>query len=678
MDSLQWIQQLHLIRPYWLFAIIPLAFIIWLYARTQSQNHNWASVIDKRLLKHLLNDQTHIQKKPTPVIVLFTLGLIIIFALAGPAFEKRPQPVFENQASMVIILDLSRSMDATDIKPTRLNRAKFKIDDIIAARKDGQTALIVYAADAYVVSPLTSDADTIAAQVPALETTIMPAQGSRLDIALEKAMQLFMNAGQAKGDILVITDSISGRDIQKIRQLSNINYNTSILAVGTQQGAPISTENGGFIKDKNGTIVIPQLTPEIMREAASVGNGRFSLISSTDNDIDFLLARITNKIDTHNTDTQKQNNDGPKFKTDLWHEEGPWLILLIIPFAAYAFRKGIIFLLVLFILPLPQPAQAFGWTDLWQNKDQQGKAQLQQGNAAQAADLFNSPEWKAAAQYKAGNFKQSAELLKDIDTAEANYNRGNALAKAGYSKEAIKAYDKALTLDPKHEDAQFNKKLLEKQEENKSNKAKSGGDSSDKKDEQTDKDKEKKEQNKEDKDSESKEGDDKKNESKDGQSKDDKPKDSDSKQDNKDSADKKESDKESDKGKESDKEPSKENDSDSKPGDESQKGKNKQPEQSDEDATKNQPKDEKLTDEDKQKISDTETESENEQKKQQDKDDNEAKNKNLNDERVKPNLKQQQTQQWLKKIPDDPGGLLRRKFKYQYSRQQTQEENQPW
>lgn len=158
-------------------------------------------MIDQRLLPYLLqgdNTPSSSRRKPALILLLLLFSLVI-FALAGPAFEKRPQPVFKAQSALVILLDLSRSMDAEDIKPSRLNRARYKINDILKQRKEGQTALIAYAADAFVVSPLTDDADTITAQVPALETHIMPAQGSRLDLALQKARALFINGGQNKG-----------------------------------------------------------------------------------------------------------------------------------------------------------------------------------------------------------------------------------------------------------------------------------------------------------------------------------------------------------------------------------------------------------------------------------------------------------------------------------------------
>jgi len=651
MDSLQWIQHFHLIRPYWLLAIFPLALIVWLAARAQMRSRSWASVIDKRLLPHLL-EGVNDRKKTPPIKRLFALGCIVIFALAGPAFEKRPQPVFKTQSALVILLDLSRSMDATDIKPSRLSRAHFKINDILSQRKEGQTALIAYAANAYVVSPLTDDAQTIASQVSALETTIMPAQGSRLDIALNKAQQLFNNAGQSKGDILVITDSVSAQDKETINTLSSQNFKTSILAVGTKAGAPIANHNGGFVKDRHGSIVVPKLDINQLKSAALAGAGKFSLITANDRDINYLLPSISSAKDPSAED--QTDAKGNKFKTDIWHEEGPWLLLLVIPFAAYAFRKGLIFGLLIFILPLPQPAQAelspaevsqtepsatenaWGWSDLWSTQNQQGAKALQQGNAKQAAELFNDPQWKATAKYQSGEYEKAAELLTNIDTANANYNRGNALARANDLENAIKAYERALQLDPNHEDAKYNKQLLEqaKQQQDKESEDNNQDDNQDSNKDQSDKDQS-----------------DQNQQSKDGQKGD-----SESGQKNSQNADNNQGD---------------ESEQQSQSQDSEQDKETSQAQQAKQDADAETDTE---TDVDKKAQKSAEAKASAEDKPSAE--EVAAEQKRLSE--ITPDLEQQQAQQWLKKIPDDPGGLLRRKFKYQYSREKNQDEHQPW
>ena len=623
MELLDLIQQLHFVRPYWLLALIPAALLIWLYSTTQQKSRNWASIIDPRLLPHLLKGTTtttQVIKNKTPSsLLLFAVASFLIISLAGPAFEKRPQPVFKAQSALVIVLDLSRSMDAGDIKPSRLSRAHFKINDILKQRKEGQTALIVYAADAYAVSPLTDDADTIAAQIPALDTNIMPSQGSRLDIALDKAVELFTNAGHAKGDIFILSDSASQADINKASELNAKGFASSVLAFGTEQGAPINATGGGFIKDSAGSIVVPKLDSASMRKLALAGGGKFTLLSADDKDINRLLSKIDIEKSAKDKDEQLDAS-GNKFKTDTWHEEGPWLLLLVIPFAAYAFRRGLVFALLIFILPLPQPAQALEWNELWNNKDQLGHDALQQGDNTKAAELFNHPEWKAAAEYKAGNYEQAIEQLSNINTADAHYNRGNALAKAGQLDEAIKAYNRATELQADHEDAKYNKELVEKAKQQNEQQS-----SDNKDDKQQDQDKQDSDQQ----DQQSQQGDS-----------------SDSSQDNKENSQQSQDQQES----------AKNNKQDAKENADKESQQNKKQEESE--AEKEQ--------------------AEKQAAEQQAKDEEEKAESASNETTEELDLDQQQTQQWLKKIPDDPGGLLRRKFQYQYSREKHQNEKQPW
>ena len=623
MDFINNFQDFHLLRPAWLLALFPLAFIIWIYIRSQSHSRNWASVIDKRLLPHLLQGaQTN--NKSTPAKILFTLGFIIIVSLGGPVFEKRPQSVFKTQSALVIALDLSLSMDSTDIKPSRLSRAHFKINDILKQRKEGQTALLTYAANAYIVSPLTDDTQTIISQIPALETSIMPHQGSRLDLALEKAEDLLSNSGHSQGNIFIISDSIHPQALKKIRELRNKKIRTSVLAIGTEQGAPISKKRGGFIKDSNGAIVLPKLDVYSMKQAAATGGGQYSQITAGDQDINRLLSAIKNN--KNKSGKEQLDSDGNKFKTDTWHEEGPWLLLLVIPFAAYVFRKGLVFIFLLYLIPIPQPAQA-GWSELWNNDNQLGVKALAKGETERAAELFTNPEWKAAAQYKSGQFQQSADLLSNIDTAEANYNRGNALTKAGKLDDAINAYERALELDPEHEDAKYNRNLVE-QARQKDDQDKSEDNNNSENSEQQNQKKDQSNNSSEQKDSQNQEQSQENNQTK-----------------NNDSDNKQES--------TQDQNPEQQNNSD-------------QNNNSTADKEDDQSTDKPTQDKSRQQDSAS--------------DDNDQKHEtqSLSDQNTAPDLSKQKTQQWLKKIPDDPGGLLRKKFKYQYGQKKQQPENEQW
>jgi len=134
---------------------------------------------------------------------------------------------------------------------------------------------------------------------------------------------------------------------------------------------------------------------------------------------------------------------------------------VLLPLLALCFRRGWIVAFALVVL-VPQPrAQAFEWQDLWQRPDQRGLKAFEDEQPERAAELFQNPEWRSAAQYRAGKFEDSAASLASIDSTEGHYNRGNALAKAGQLPAAIAEYDHALEVDPEHEDARYNRDLLQ-------------------------------------------------------------------------------------------------------------------------------------------------------------------------------------------------------------------------
>ncbi|MGB5306892.1 MAG: VWA domain-containing protein, partial [Gammaproteobacteria bacterium] len=187
-------EQFHFIQPLWLLALLPLAFLLWQVSQHSSTNNPWRKVVDSRLLPLLMRDQ-RTGNRQFPLWLLASGWLLTVLALADPAWEQQPQPVMQTTTSRVIVLDLSRSMLAADLQPSRLLRARFKVEDILARADESQTGLVVFAGAAFSVTPLTRDADTLRAQLKALEPDIMPAQGSRADLGLLKAQELLQQAG---------------------------------------------------------------------------------------------------------------------------------------------------------------------------------------------------------------------------------------------------------------------------------------------------------------------------------------------------------------------------------------------------------------------------------------------------------------------------------------------------
>jgi Ca-activated chloride channel family protein len=449
-------QQFHFLRPAGFALLLPLALLFWYLLRRQGSSRGWEAVCDPALLPHvLIGEQSARQRQSLWPVAL--AGILATLALAGPTWSRLPQPVFSSTQALVIVLDLSRSMNATDVAPSRIERARFKIADLLRLRRDGQAALIVYAGDAFTVAPLTDDAATLLSQLPALTPAIMPVPGNRAAAALARARDLLRQAGLGRGDVLLITDEVEGdAAMNAAAGLHGEGYRVSVLGVGTAQGAPVPLPDGSFLKDDKGEIVIPALVDGPLRQLAAAGGGIYQRLAVDDADINALSALLDQR-------PSQAETRATELQADIWRDQGPWLVLALLPLAALAFRRGLVLALVLTVLPVPRPAEAMEWSDLWLRADQQGKQALDKGDSARAAELFQDPRWRGAAKYKAGDFQGAAEALEKHTDAEDLYNRGNALARMGKYPEALTAYDQALALRPDHEDAKFNRDLVRKQ-----------------------------------------------------------------------------------------------------------------------------------------------------------------------------------------------------------------------
>lgn len=491
--------ELHWIRPELLWTAIPLVICVLLLARQHFQQRSWQKHIDPNLLPYLLDGKPS-GKPRRSALVLLLAAILAWLALLGPAWEKVPSPLHKNTEGLVVVLDLSPSMLAEDIQPSRMRQARFKLRDILHLRRDGQTGLVVFAGDAFIVAPLTDDVNTLLTLIPGLNPSMMPMTGSNPLAGISLAKDLLDRSG-GNGSILLISDGVNPQQLSGIRDfISDSDYPLSVLAVGTSDGAPIPLPGGGFARDNNGNIIVPALTVDELQNLAASGGGVYRELSLDDGDINAL------SVDTISSLNDKESESRAERNYDQWKDAGPWLVLLLLPFALLGFRKSWLAGLVPLLLPallvtLPSKANAFEFKDLWQTPDQQAAALLDSDPQA-AADKFEDPMWKASAQYRTGDFATAAESYAQFDTADAHYNRGNALAKAGKLDEAIAAYQSALEKDPSLSDAKSNKKIIEDMKENKNQEQSQDGQSQDnKQDSQGDKNQDQQNQNSENSDS---------------------------------------------------------------------------------------------------------------------------------------------------------------------------------
>lgn len=429
---------MHFLRPYFLCLFIPFAGLIFYFFRSLSATHLWENICSKELMPYVLVKKTK-SKKLKILTSSFVLSLLIL-AASGPTWEKMEEPIFKRSHGLVIVLDLSEAMNAEDIKPSRLKRALYKISDLLNQKKEGQTALIVFSEKPFVVTPLTEDVATILAQLPVLETKIMPSAGHQVDQAIEKAIALLKQTGIEEGSILLVTSTLSSDELKKSAKiLNNSDVSLFVLAVGKEELVPIAKEGGGFVKDKKGALLMTGLQSQNLKKLANDNGGFYTTLSIDDSDLNAFEIK------------SKRVQTDSSLKVDKWQDQGFFLVLLTLPFFSLIFRKGVLSCLLLF----PYIGEASIWTE------KQAEDLFILGNYEEAKELFEDPNWKGCAHYQLKEYDLAAENFAKDPSVKGLYNYGTAKAKAHDYESALQAYAEVLKIDPEHEDALYNKKLIE-------------------------------------------------------------------------------------------------------------------------------------------------------------------------------------------------------------------------
>ncbi len=502
------ISNFHFVRPYWFAAILALLLVLWLLKKHRFYQSPWQQFLPNHLSQVLLegnstNNSSSKKRKSlyehSFLIRPFIIGLLSIVALAGPVWQKLPQPVYQTERGSVLIMDMSYSMYATDVKPNRLTRARYKAVDLLNKINEGDTGLIAYAGDAFVISPLTQDIKNIELLLPSLTPEIMPELGANPLAALTLAHDMLLNAGHLNGDIYWFTDDVDNEEISDIFDWSNeYGHKLNILGIGSESGAPITLPSGELLKDHSGAIVVPRLPSQKLNSLAARGQGNYQTISNDDSDINHLI--IKDKLREQNkTDQQQSQQTG-----DQWQEHGAWLLLLILPLLLSYFRRGgAVLLIPLTYLPLlllsslsilssetyandisasdkssenatstkQTSTMQQTWKNLWQTNDQQAQQHYNQENYQDAAAKFENMQWQGSSHYKAGNYQDALDAFKQgkqANTPNSLYNQGNALAQLQQYDKAIESYEHALEQVPDLQDAKDNIekiKQLQKQQE---------------------------------------------------------------------------------------------------------------------------------------------------------------------------------------------------------------------
>lgn len=456
----------HFLRPLWLLAGLPVLLfgvLLYYYRREQSP---WHSLIAPHLQHALLGGQLLVKKHPLALPLLMLCWLITTVALAGPSWQKLPQPAFALKKATVLVLDMSLSMRATDMAPDRLTQQRFAALDFAGQLKEGELALLSFAGDAFVISPLTPDHNNIRLLIPDLKPEIMPAQGSNLLAALQQADKLLRQAGYIRGDVVVFADGFDNNSLRDIQDfLNNWPHRLSVLGFGTEAGAPVKLENGELLKTATGAVVIPKLPQTQLAALAKRSGGVYAQATASANALDSLL-------NLPPLSALDQANAGKQIQGDQWQDNAIYLVWLLLPLLLLQ-RKYSSLLSLGVLMLLPYQADAAEWRDLWQTKQQQAIQDYASGNFTSAQNKFSDPLWQGNAAYRSGDyaaaeqaFRQAAEQNPDKD---ALHNLGNSLAQQQRYEEALAAYQQALEYSkdfaPAQQNADLMQQLLQQQEQ---------------------------------------------------------------------------------------------------------------------------------------------------------------------------------------------------------------------
>ena len=464
------LSQLHFAHPlwFWTLLVIPLVWgLFFLYYRGQQPLHQLEKFIDKHLIPHLLLGGEQKKKKLWTHLLLWSLVCsCLVLALAGPRWNFHEIATFTRDQSLAILLDLSESMNAKDISPSRLGRAKQKIEDLLNMSHGVKIGLIAFAADPHMIVPMTEDKETIHHLLPTLDTDLVYVQGSKLAPALEMAAAMLENESGDNKAIVVISDGgfEDASAIYTAKRLAEKGIVLYTIGVGSLEGAPLKNRQGVVIK-KNGSVILSKLEKEKFREISKIGHGRYFDAGHSEQ-----IALIFEDLEKR-SDLQQEEHKTQRF----WEEHFYLFLLPVLPFFLLWYRRGYIFALLPFIL-MPAYSQA-SLSNYLYNAEQQANQAYEKGDYTTAGDAFQDPYRKGVAYYRMGDYAAAEEMFRQSTRPEAAsraaYNLGNALVQQNRLHDAVAAYEDVLEKWPDHSQAKENlelvKKMLSQQEQQEEN-----------------------------------------------------------------------------------------------------------------------------------------------------------------------------------------------------------------
>lgn len=423
----EFINNFHFLRPWLLLMLLVPLLMYGVYFKGITAQSSWQKIIDKRLLDFLLVQGSALKRRLYVWIALCGLMAAII-AAAGPTWQKIEVPALQNQNPAMILLNMSSDMKATDLTPSRLERAKYKIKDFLNLLQGVQAGLEVYSSEPFVIAPLTDDMNILQNLLPAIGFDIMPANGDRLDRAIDLAVEKIKAAGYQHGRLVIFTPDVGQK------------FDLALAAAQKAYSSGFQTDIIGVTAEYNEKLAL----------VARAGGGKYWNLQADDAQIS-TLAEALNQ--TNGSLEQSAN-----LRT-IWLDAGYYLLIIPLLCCLMFFRKGLLVAALVFY-------SANASAGFFLNDNQEGLRAFNQGDYAAAASSFKDSKWQGAAYYRAGDYQKALAAYQKGNGIEDLYNQGNALAKGGKIDQAIAKYEEVLKQNPKHEDAKFNLEYLKKQQQN--------------------------------------------------------------------------------------------------------------------------------------------------------------------------------------------------------------------
>jgi Ca-activated chloride channel homolog len=445
------LQHFHFLRPEWALLLIPWLAMVWIQNRQREIRDMFGGIIAPHLLQHLrLQRFDKRWLNPRNFSLLFMLLALLV--LVGPTWRQQPSPLSQDEAALVILLDVSSSMQQSDVQPSRLQRAKQKIIDLLALRPDKKAALIVYSGTAHTVLSLTADQDILNQYLAAISPAIMPRAGKFPEYGLQLVDEILRET-LAPATVILFADGL-GADSEPAFEsyFESRTHQLLVVGVGSDQTAPDS---------------IP-VEREALQALASVANGSYVNLTVDDADV----RKLNRLINSHYVVVEDSALP--------WLDSGYPLVFPAMILFLMWFRKGWTLTWACLVLPMflstaPVPAiakdkpeqaneEATGqagrghwFADLWLTGDQQGRALMQLGHYSEAAARFTDPMWKGMAYYYDEKFMLAAEYFSRRDSDDALFNEANARAQGRDYVRAVNRYDRLLARNPEYPGATHNR-----------------------------------------------------------------------------------------------------------------------------------------------------------------------------------------------------------------------------